>query len=130
MNVAVVSIGSNISPDANVQKACERLNKEFIVRSVSSFVRTKPLGGVPQPDFTNGVILLEVDIGIETLKARLKFIEAELGRQERDNKWGPREIDLDVLIWNGQVVDQDYYERDFLQNAVREILPGLNSGGA
>jgi 2-amino-4-hydroxy-6-hydroxymethyldihydropteridine diphosphokinase len=125
MNVAVVSIGSNISPDVNVKKACERLNKEFVVRSVSSFVRTKPLGGVQQSDFTNGVIMLEVDLDIETLKARLKLIEVELGRRERDNKWGPREIDLDVLIWNGQVVDRDYYERDFLQNAVREILPGL-----
>jgi 2-amino-4-hydroxy-6-hydroxymethyldihydropteridine diphosphokinase len=125
MNRVVIALGSNIDPDVNVKKACDALAAEFTVCAVSSFLTTAPLGVKNQADFLNGVVCLETGLELEPLKKRLKEIEAALGRQPRENKWGPREIDLDVLIWNGQVVNKDYYERDFLQKAVAEILPGI-----
>jgi 2-amino-4-hydroxy-6-hydroxymethyldihydropteridine diphosphokinase len=125
MNSVVVALGSNIDPDVHVKKACEALAREFTVRAVSSFVRTAPLGVKDQADFLNGVILLETDLDQESLEKRLKDLEIALGRKKRTDKWGPREIDLDILLWNGQVVNKDYYERDFLQKAVAEILPDI-----
>ena len=123
MNAVVVALGSNIDREANIGKACASLEQAFVVKAVSSFVVTKPLGFADQGDFLNGVALLETDLSQETLRSRLKELEAELGRRSQDNKWGPRAIDFDILIWNGNIVNKDYYERDFLRKAVQEILP-------
>lgn len=127
MNTAVISLGSNIDPDRYIAAACQELAVVFTLRSKSSFVRTSPVGFPDQADFVNGVVLIETDDALDVLKGKLKALEAKLGRQPRENKWGPREIDLDVLIWNGKVVNQDYFERDFLQKAVREILPDFKN---
>jgi len=55
----------------------------------------------------------------------LKKIEVDMGRIKTSNKQGPREIDLDIIIWNNRVVDNDVYERKFLQNSILELLPGF-----
>ena len=59
MNRAVVGLGSNIEPDQNIQKAKGYLAKKFSILAESRFKRTKPIGSVVQPDFINGVILIE-----------------------------------------------------------------------
>jgi len=48
-----------------------------------------------------------------------------MGRDRSLPKFGPRTIDLDILIWNKKVVDEDYYKRDFLRKGVEEIIPDL-----
>ena len=50
-----------------------------------------------------------------------KKIEDKMGRDRTAPKFGPRNIDLDIVVWNGEIVDDDYYTRDFLQKSVREI---------
>jgi 2-amino-4-hydroxy-6-hydroxymethyldihydropteridine diphosphokinase len=127
MNRVVIALGSNIDPDANLRTACSVLSREFTLQATSSLISTKPVGFVEQADFLNGVVLIETEMEPDVLRRRLKELETRLGRQKRENKWGPREIDLDVLIWNGEVVNKDYYERDFLQTAVAEILPGIKT---
>ncbi|HKI88902.1 MAG TPA: 2-amino-4-hydroxy-6-hydroxymethyldihydropteridine diphosphokinase, partial [Draconibacterium sp.] len=57
----------------------------------------------------------------KTLTRELKKIEDELGRDRTVPKFGPRTIDLDIVVWNGKIVDKDYYTRDFLQKNVQEI---------
>jgi len=59
------------------------------------------------------------------LKRRLREIESGLGRVRTANKNGPRTIDLDILVWNGEVVDADVYERGFLRDSIIELLPGI-----
>ncbi len=59
------------------------------------------------------------------MKTRLREIESGLGRVRTGNKNGPRTIDLDILVWNGEVVDDDVYEREFLKTSIRELLPGF-----
>ena len=59
------------------------------------------------------------------LISRLKCIENNLDRIRGKNKNGPRTIDLDVVIWNGDVVDKDVYERDFLRNSIKQICSEL-----
>ena len=125
INNAVISLGSNIDPDQNIQKAKELLQREQKVLGESTFVRTKPIGNTAQPDFINGALLISTELGLSELIARLKKLERMLGRKKSEDKFGPRPIDIDVVIWNGKVIDNDFYERSFVQNAVLELLPDL-----
>lgn len=121
-----MALGSNIDPQGHIKEAVGCLSREFPGLIASSFKLTKPLGIIEQPDFLNGVVFFSTDLDQTALKLRLKQLESLLGRQPRVEKWGPREIDLDLIIMNGKVVDPDYYDRDFLQQAVTEILPDLS----
>ena len=121
----VIGLGSNIDPEANLEQAVQELKSRFKVSKRSQWTRTKPIGIQDQPDFYNGALLLETELEQQSLKKELKRIEDILGRDRSLPKFGPRTIDLDILIWNKKVVDEDYYERDFLRKGVEEIIPDL-----
>ena len=121
----VIGLGSNIDPEANLEQAVMELESRFKVSKRSKWTRTKPIGIQDQPDFYNGALLLETELEQQSLKKELKRIEDILGRDRSLPKFGPRTIDLDILIWNNEVVDEDYYERDFLRKGVEEIIPDL-----
>ena len=123
MNTAVVSVGSNINPIDNIETAKKKVSSDFDFIRSSSFRKTKPIGFKDQEDFYNGAFLVQTDKGIDEVNIMLKKIEVEIGRVKTPNKQGPREIDLDILIWNNVVVDNDVYERQFLRNSVLELLP-------
>ncbi len=126
MNSAIIGVGSNISPEENVAKAEKEvaLLGRFIRKS--SFFYTKPLVYEKQDDFLNGVFHLETLCDYKELNDRLKKIENKLGRVRTENKFGPRTIDLDTVIFNNQVKDADVFERDFIKNPVTELLPELS----
>ena len=63
--------------------------------------------------------------GPQDFKKNLKDIEYTLGRKKNDHAFGPRTIDLDILVWNGQITNKDFFERKFVQEAVLEIFPDL-----
>jgi 2-amino-4-hydroxy-6-hydroxymethyldihydropteridine diphosphokinase len=126
MNTAVISLGSNIHPQENIAQARELLKHHFHIIRESSLLSTAPIGIKDQPDFLNGTILLETASSLETFKVALKMIEDQLGRKREDPNFGPRSIDLDVIIWNNQIIDQDFYTRDFLKALTLEILPDFN----
>ncbi|MCE5272380.1 2-amino-4-hydroxy-6-hydroxymethyldihydropteridine diphosphokinase [bacterium] len=128
MNRAVLSVGSNIQPERHVRRALALLRREGWLRSVSAFVHTAPLGITDQPDFLNGAVLVETELERAALKHRLRGIEDRLGRLRQGPRYGPRTIDLDIVVWNGWVVDRDFYERDFVRHAVLELLPAVKSG--
>ena len=121
----VIGLGSNIDPEANLEQAVLELKSRFKVSKRSQWTRTKPIGIQDQPDFYNGALLMETELEQQSLKKELKRIEDILGRDRSLPKFGPRTIDLDILIWNKKVVDEDYYERDFLRKGVEEIIPEL-----
>jgi len=121
----VIGLGSNIDPEANLEQAVQELKSRFKVSKRSQWTRTKPIGIQDQPDFYNGALLMETELEQQSLKKELKRIEDILGRDRSLPKFGPRTIDLDILIWNKKVVDKDYYERDFLRKGVEEIIPDL-----
>ena len=122
----VIGLGSNIDPEANLEQAVQELKSRFKVSKRSKWTRTKPIGIQDQPDFYNGALLMETELEQQSLKKELKRIEDILGRDRSLPKFGPRTIDLDILIWNKKVVDEDYYERDFLRKGVEEIIPDLD----
>jgi len=121
----VIGLGSNIDPEANLEQAVLELKSRFKVSKRSQWTRTKPIGIQDQPDFYNGALLMETELEQQSLKKELKRIEDILGRDRSLPKFGPRTIDLDILIWNKKVVDEDYYKRDFLRKGVEEIIPEL-----
>ena len=122
-NEVVIALGSNIDPEANLELAVLELKSRYNVSKQSRWIRTKPIGIQNQPDFYNGALLLETKLSIESLKQELKSVEDLMGRDRSLPKFGARIIDLDILIWNRKVLDDDYYERDFLRKSVEEILP-------
>lgn len=124
-NRAVVGLGSNIDPEENIRKAIEIIRGEVSLIKASSFVETEPVGLKEQRSFINGALLIETSLGASELKMRLRGIEAGLGRVRTADKNGPRTIDLDILVWNGGVVDDDVYEREFLRSSIRELIPGF-----
>jgi 2-amino-4-hydroxy-6-hydroxymethyldihydropteridine diphosphokinase len=121
LNLVIVGVGSNINPQENVQKAKELISQKHTIVKSSRFIKTKPIGYKDQADFLNGGWLVETSLSQRLFKLFLNGIEKKLGRVRTDNKSGPRTIDLDVVIWNGEVVDNDYYERDFLQTIVKDL---------
>lgn len=125
MNTVVIGVGSNIDPHQNIEKARELLRRDHLFISESSFVTTAPIGYSQQADFINGAFLIRTSLDKNQLKSYLTRIEDSLHRHRTENKNGPRTIDLDIVVWNGTVVDQDYYTRPFLRHAVHEVVPEL-----
>ena len=125
MNTAVIGVGSNINPKRNIQKAIQIIKTELILTKVSSLHRTKPIEFKQQKYFYNCAFLTETTMDRNTLKQWLRNLEKNLGRVKSKNRNGPRAIDLDILVWNGEIVDEDVYTRSFLQKSVQELLPGL-----
>ena len=84
-------------------------------------IRTKAVGITDQPDYTNGAVKINTERDRKELTKLLKSIEDQLGRDRTGPKFGPRTMDLDIVVWNGEIVDKDYYTRDFLQKSVEEV---------
>lgn len=125
MNQVVIAVGSNIEPDKNIAKARAILAKDFELVAETDLVSTKPVGYTRQSDFLNGAFLIRTDLKLEPLRQYLKKIEDTLGRRRSVLSSGPRTVDLDIVVWNGKLLDPDFYERDYLKKAVLELAPGL-----
>ncbi len=125
MNTVIVGIGSNINAERNVSAAKRMLGEKLNVLRESEFVRTRPIGPRQQQDFLNGSLLVKTRLGRKQLKTLLKGVEIALGRDAGEDPYGPRKMDLDILVWNGEVVDSDVYEREFLRRSVIELCPEL-----
>jgi 2-amino-4-hydroxy-6-hydroxymethyldihydropteridine diphosphokinase len=110
---AYIGLGSNVGDSrAALKNAIRALGAlpGVNVRAVSRIYSTKPVGVVDQPPFMNAVVSLDVpsgpdaETGALALLAALKRIEQALGRQKRQ-RWGPREIDLDLLVFGRHQID-------------------------
>ena len=125
MNTVIIGVGSNIDAEKNVSVAKQMLGEKLNVLGESKFIRTKPIGSREQQDFLNGSLLIKTRLGSKQLKTLLKGVEISLGRGDREDRYGPRKMDLDILVWNGEIVDSDVYEREFLRRSVIELCPEL-----
>lgn len=121
MNEVIIGIGSNIDADKNISGMLEILREKVEVVKVSPMIRTKPIGIENQPDYTNGAVKIKTEHEQKSLNKLLKQIEDQLGRDRTGPKFGPRTIDLDIVTWNGEIIDQDYYTRDFIRTSVRAV---------
>ena len=137
---AWLGLGSNLQqPEEQVSEALERLRKVEGVEllKVSSFYRTPPWGDENQGDFVNAVAQIETGLDPISLLHVLQSIENEMGRQRSERRWGPRLIDLDLLLYGDQQYLSDelelphprMFERAFVlmplyELAANMVIPG------
>jgi len=106
------------------------------VRAVSTLRETDPVGVVDQPRFLNGAVAVDTTLSARELLDGLLAIERALGR-ERGERWGPRIVDLDLLLYGDEVVDEPglrvphprLHERRFALEPLAELDPGLEIPG-
>lgn len=125
MNHVIIGLGSNIESNQNIQRAREILAQKYHVVAESCFKVTKPVGKNEQADFINGSILIETKLAIRQLKTELDKIEKTMGRNRPHDRHGPRTIDLDIVVWNENIIDRDFYDRNYLKESVLELVPDL-----
>ncbi len=100
-----LSLGSNVGNRiGNILKAIDLLRGLGEIRKVSTVYESEPWGVSDQPPFLNCVVLMETSLLPEELLGELKKIERIVGRKERF-RWGPREIDIDILLYDDEVVE-------------------------
>lgn len=101
MTEAWIGIGSNVGERRDfVRSAVERLRAEVKVEAVSSLYETSPVGGPPQRSFVNAVVRVATELHPRQLLELCKEIEKKMGRESSDMRWGPRVIDLDLLLYD------------------------------
>ncbi len=121
-NMAIISVGSNIDAERNIGLMLELIRKNVRIDKLSDMVTTEPIGLTNQPKYTNGAIKIFTSMDFEPLNRFLKSVEDALGRDRTLPKFGPRTIDLDIVVWNGKIIDNDYHTRDFLKVAVDALM--------
>ena len=104
---AVIALGANIGdPKEQMDLAVAMLREATDFKLVSNYYSTKPVSDIPQPDYLNAVCIVESDLPALDLLALLHGIEKSLGR-ERNERWGPRTIDLDLIQYGSLLSSAD-----------------------
>lgn len=130
MTRAYVGVGANLGDrEATIRAALAALPG---VVGVSQLRETDPVGVVDQPPFLNGAVALETDFSPRELLDALLAIERDLGRERRE-RWGPRTIDLDLLLYGDATIDEQgltvphprLHERRFALEPLLDLDPEL-----
>lgn len=131
-----IGLGSNLAEPqtqiANALAALEALEATHLI-AVSSLYRSDPMGPSDQPDYVNAVAMIETALEPETLLDRLQQIELEQGRVRKQERWGPRSLDLDILLYGNRsirsqrltVPHYDMHRRAFVLYPLAEVSPAL-----
>jgi 2-amino-4-hydroxy-6-hydroxymethyldihydropteridine diphosphokinase len=139
--IAYVGLGANLGDrEATIARAVELLGAEpgVEVVAVSRLRETDPVGYADQPRFLNGAVALETELGPRRLLERLLAVERSLGRTRDGPRYGPRTIDLDLLVYGSEVVDEPglrvphprLHERRFALEPLAELDSALVVPGA
>lgn len=131
-----VGLGSNLSdPHTQIVHALTALAalESTQLLAVSSLYRSKPLGPSDQPDYVNAVAMLDTRLEPEGLLDRLQRIELEQGRVRKHERWGPRSLDLDILLFGSLLIHSqrltvphyDMHRRAFVLYPLAEVSPDL-----
>ncbi len=137
---AWIGLGSNLDgPEAQLQRAFKALDGLPRSRVVarSSFYRSAPMGPADQPDYVNAVAALDTGLSPLELLDALQAVEAAQGRVRGPERWGPRTLDLDILLYGAERIDTPRLkvphpgmaQRPFVLWPLAEIAPGLEIPG-
>lgn len=133
MAIVYLSLGSNLGKrKKNLREAIRFLgeNSNIKIKRISSFYETEPIGP-PQPKYINAAIELETELNPFAILFECKKIEGILGREPSSEKWGPRPIDLDILLYNDEIINESdlviphplMHKRKFVLKPLAEIAP-------
>jgi len=134
VTLAYVGLGANLG---NREEAIRRAAELIGARRLSSLRETDPWGFEDQPRFLNAAAELESDLGPRALLDRLLAVEKSLGRTRDGPRWGPRTIDLDLLLYGRERLDEPglivphphLHERLFVLEPLAELAPALEVPG-
>ncbi len=136
MPLVYVALGSNQGdPVAQLRAACQAMNEltDSQLLACSSLYRSAPMGPQDQPSYVNAVVALQTSLEPEALLDQLQRIEQEHGRVRKAERWGPRTLDLDILLYDKQVINSPrlqiphyhMHARAFVLYPLAEIAPQL-----
>ena len=139
MTTAVIGLGGNIGePQAAMAAALDRLTRHpgIALEAVSALYRTPPWGNIDQPPFLNAAVRVQTALAARELLEACLTVERELGRERRE-RWGPRTIDLDILLFGDAEVDKPgltiphprLAERAFALLPLADVAPDATIGG-
>ncbi|MGP4123338.1 MAG: 2-amino-4-hydroxy-6-hydroxymethyldihydropteridine diphosphokinase [Sodalis sp. (in: enterobacteria)] len=131
-----LALGSNLlEPRQQVSAALKALTRMPHTRLVacSSYYRSRPLGPQEQPDFLNAVVALDTTLAPETLLSHTQSIELRQGRTRKGHRFGPRTLDLDILLFGDRMIatrnltvpHYDMHNREFMLYPLAELKPNL-----
>lgn len=136
MITAYIAVGSNLAdPVSQANLAIETLKNlpqsKFL--ATSKLYSSTPMGPQNQPDYINAVVAIETELTPIELLNCTQAIEQEQGRVRKDERWGPRTLDLDIILYGNEVIDSErltvpHYgmkEREFVLYPLAEIAPSL-----
>ena len=140
MVTAFIGLGANLNnPRQQLLQAIETLSllPACTCLTVSSLYRSKPMGPQNQPDYVNAVMSMETSLSPLELLEGLQSVEQQQGRVRGDERWGPRTLDLDMLMYGDEVIDELHlkiphpglHERSFVLYPLHEIAPTLDIPG-
>ncbi|EJG0604160.1 2-amino-4-hydroxy-6-hydroxymethyldihydropteridine diphosphokinase [Cronobacter sakazakii] len=136
MTLAFIALGSNLAEPLtqvnNALAALARIPGSRVV-ATSSFYRTPPLGPQDQPNYLNAAVALETTLSAEALLDNTQRIELEQGRVRKAERWGPRTLDLDIMLFGDATINTgrlivphyDMKNRAFMLLPLSEIAPAL-----
>jgi len=138
--LAHIGLGSNLdSPQQQLQRAFEHIDAipATRLRRRSRLFRTPPWGGIVQPDFVNAVAEVETGLGARALLDALLAIERQHGRVRNHERWGPRVLDLDLLMYGSVRLHEEglelphphLHERAFVLVPLADIDPAITIPG-
>jgi len=141
MTIAYVGLGSNLAePREQVEKALHALSElpRTSLLARSKLYATEPWGHRDQPGFVNAVAMLDTPLSARELLDALLAIERRAGRQRNGERWGPRILDLDILLFGDGRIDEPalrvphprLHERAFALVPLAELAPSLDIPGA
>jgi 2-amino-4-hydroxy-6-hydroxymethyldihydropteridine diphosphokinase len=132
-----IGVGSNLGDrEALVRGAVESLRRTPGVEllACSSVIETEPVGPTPQPMYLNAVVMVRTTLNPAALLAMLQALERAAGRRRQDElRWGPRTLDLDLLLFGGRIIRDPglevphprLHERRFVLEPLVQIDPGV-----
>lgn len=138
---AYVGLGSNLQdPPARIDAAFEALGSlpHSLLISRSPHYSSRPMGGIEQPEFCNAVAAMLTQLEVHAFFEQLRSIETRLGRTPPRERWGPRVIDLDLLVFGSQVINEEslhlphpgIVQRNFVLYPLSDVAPDLLVPGA
>lgn len=135
-SIAYIGLGSNLSkPIEQIKNAIKQIEKisQSQVITISSLYLSKPMGPPDQDDYVNAVLSLGTSLNAIELLDSLQSIENDAGRVRKENRWGARVLDLDIILFGNETINTErltipHYgmnEREFVLVPLAEIAPGL-----
>jgi 2-amino-4-hydroxy-6-hydroxymethyldihydropteridine diphosphokinase len=134
VTTAYVGLGANLGDrEASIRRAAELIGAQRL----STIVETEPWGYENQPRFLNAVAEVETPLTARQLLTHLLDVEARLGRERVGPKWGPRTIDLDLLLYGAETIDEpglqvphpQLAQRLFVLEPLADLAPALEVPG-